>query len=260
MENNIPKEYLQIKDILDKSDKQFLFLYNFGPCKLLNLEETIIDKESLTEFYSNSKLFDFDFFPFAKIGRNDGTLLIATKNNELKGIFYAGFFPKTKHPVKISDNFSNLIPINILGENLISEDEIYAYEELQYNSYDIIETPIKGVIPINNDIRKFFKQKFKNSILIDKESDHQEILTKFFKENKIDNFNLPDGRYYSSDFEEISNKIRKEFKINFYHSQFIPSDYYGIGIYTDNELGELLRLGLINDENLELDDLIYKNL
>lgn len=68
---------------------------------------------------------------------------------------------------------------------------------------------------------------------------------------------LPDGRYYSSDFEEISKKIRKNYNINFYHTQFIPSDYYAIVIYSSKEMSELLKLGLLSDEELNIDEKVY---
>jgi hypothetical protein len=255
---SIPKEYLTISEKIKAVGKQYLFLYNFGPIKFLTIDEINSNDDLLTDFHSNNNFYGFDFLPFAIVGRYNGVLLYGSTVENKKGVFYNGTYPKTRYPIKISDDISEIIPLEILNDNLISEEEIYAYEEKQYNNYGISLTTDKGIIPTNKDVRILFQEKFTKSILMNKESDYKDLISKFLILNKIEFADLPDGRYYSSDFEEISKKIRKNYSINFYHTHFIPSDYYAIGIYSSQEMSELLKLGLLSDEELNIDEEVYR--
>lgn len=262
--NLIPPSYLDLNSSIDLINGPSLFiLMNFGPYKFIPITDGQIKHayyDDLLDLYNSCKKEDHEAIPFAISKHYYSFLSFVFKNGTYNGIYYCGKFPMVKIPIKIANDLDDLFESNDLKHFLINDDEVSSFEEKYYNSSEENTKEQKGVLPSKIDLRDWYISNFPNGLLIDRNSDYHEIISSFLKNHNIAFKELPRGRYYSSDFETITNQIIKEYGVYFFHSQFIPSDFYGIGIYNEDQIAKLLKKGLISDFSNLLPESIYDKL
>lgn len=170
----------------------------------------------------------------------------------MKGIYYVSTDYDYKYPFKLAGSLTELFGNHSLNDNLLTDEEIISYEEEMFQSYSINGGTQKGILPISQDIRTFFISKFPNAVLINKESNSQKIIREFLSKHNLTttDFTFPEGRYSSLDYEAIDSAVHKLYpSSNFYFIQFIPSDFYAIGIFDRVQVKDLIKMGLLTEKN-----------
>jgi len=245
---SIPTEYIELCKKIDfENRKVFFYLYNFGSFELY----PIVKEEIAIEHIFPDNKYQYKGFPFAYA--DEGSILAYTygQNSEYLGIYFIslGFPYHYKNPIKISNSLSDMFNGEEIQNQLLNINDIVAYEETVYQSYSLFEKGFKGVIPLNTDLRIEFSKQFPKSVVIDKETDYKKAVEKFLIENNLNFNDLPEGRYYSHDFDKLFlslREINQEPKLHY--CQFIPSDFYALGLYSDEEVAKLMKYGLVRDK------------